>query len=78
MGLANFSGWALVIIVDLKAAIVAVVFALVLGVAGGVIRRIVSFFYMDIGEPVWVRALWVLVPAGLAGGWVLGWWLVTS
>lgn len=63
---------------DLKATIVALVFALILGVTGGGIRRIVSFFYMDIGEPVWVRALWVLVPIGIAGGWMLGWWLATS
>lgn len=63
------------VVVDLKASIVALVFAAVFGAAGYGIRSIVRCYCMDIEEPLWVRALWVLVPAGLIGGWMLGWGL---
>lgn len=62
---------------DLKAGTVALIFALIFAVAGGGIRMIFSALYMDADEPAWVRIFWVLVPAGLVGGWVLGWWLAT-
>jgi hypothetical protein len=63
---------------NLKATIVALVFAVILGGAGLTIRRIFTFLYMDAGEPAWTNILWILVPGGLIGGWLLGWWLVTS
>ncbi len=64
---------------NLKATAVALVFAIVLGVAGWGIRRFftILFIWSD-DEPVWVRALRVLPVLGASGGWLLGWWLVTS
>ena len=67
---------------DVKALLVAIVFALVGGILGAAIQRSISFFFIWSTQPRWIdwliTLLWLLVPAGLVGGWMLGWWLVTS
>jgi len=64
--------------VNLRALVVAVVFALLGGAVTVVINQLISFIFMDVRQPTWTYVFLLLIPGGLVGGALLGWWLVAG